>query len=71
MGAEDFGWMLRARPGCYALLGAGDRPMLHHPLYDFPDDLLVHGALYWIQLARTFLQNPPKINDFSLDLSET
>ena len=71
MGAEDFGWMLRARPGCYALLGAGDRPMLHHPHYDFPDELLAHGALYWIQLARTFLRNPLKINDFSLDLSET
>ena len=71
MGAEDFGWMLRAKSGCYALLGAGDRPMLHHPHYDFPDELLIYGALYWIQLARTFLRNPLKINDFSLDLSET
>jgi amidohydrolase len=54
MGAEDFGWMLRARPGCYALLGAGERPMLHHPRYDFEDALLPLGALYWVSLARGF-----------------
>ncbi len=54
MGAEDFGWMLRARPGCYALLGAGERPMLHHPRYDFEDALLPAGAMYWVTLAREF-----------------
>ena len=51
MGAEDFGWMLRARPGCYALLGAGEGPMLHHPLYDFNDELISIGARYWVALA--------------------
>ena len=60
MGAEDFGWMLRVKSGCYALLGAGQRPMLHHPHYDFPDSLIPHGALYWTQLARTFLESPLK-----------
>jgi len=51
MGAEDFGWMLRARPGCYALLGAGEGPMLHHPRYDFNDQLIPIGAHYWVAIA--------------------
>jgi amidohydrolase len=52
MGAEDFGWMLRAKPGCYALLGAGEMPMLHHPHYDFNDQLIPIGAHYWVELAK-------------------
>ena len=52
MGAEDFGWMLREKPGCYILLGAGDGPMLHHPKYDFNDELIPIGASYWVELAR-------------------
>jgi len=51
MGAEDFGWMLRARPGCYILLGAGERPMLHHPHFDFNDGLIPLGASYWVALT--------------------
>ena len=52
MGAEDFGWMLREKPGCYILLGAGEGPMLHHPKYDFNDELIPIGASYWVELAR-------------------
>lgn len=52
MGAEDFGWMLRAKAGCYALLGAGSSPMLHHPHYDFNDALIPLGASYWVKLAQ-------------------
>ncbi|MAD60098.1 MAG: peptidase M20 [Myxococcales bacterium] len=52
MGAEDFGWMLRVKDGCYALLGAGPSPMLHHPHYDFNDDLIPLGASYWVKLAQ-------------------
>jgi hippurate hydrolase len=51
MGAEDFGWMLRARPGCYILLGAGERPMLHHPHFDFNDAIIPIGASYWVALT--------------------
>ena len=52
MGAEDFGWMLRERPGCYILLGAGGGHMLHHPNYDFNDELIPIGASYWVEVAR-------------------
>ena len=55
MGAEDFGWMLLARPGCYALLGAGEGPMLHHPHYDFNDALIPIGGAYWVALIEQSL----------------
>lgn len=56
MGAEDFGWMLRARPGCYVLLGAGERPMLHHPHFDFNDQIIPIGASYWVALTEEDIQ---------------
>ena len=54
MAAEDFAFMLQAKPGCYAWLGAGrdaSTPNLHNPHYDFNDDVLATGASYWVTLA--------------------
>lgn len=62
MAAEDFAWLLRERPGCYALLGAGDGGhrapghgagpcVLHHGAYDFDDRLLPVGVAYWVRLV--------------------
>ncbi len=54
LGSEDFAYMLQAKPGCYAWLGAGtgpDSPGLHSPRYDFNDDVLAIGASYWVRLA--------------------
>ena len=44
-------------PGCYAFLGAGTggRP-LHHPGFDFNDDLLPVGAAVWTELVEEFLR---------------
>lgn len=67
MGAEDFSFMLQAKPGCYVFLGNGDgghRDMghglgpcnLHNPSYDFNDDLLPIGATYWVRLAEAYLK---------------
>ena len=53
--AEDFAFMLQARPGCYAFLGNGDSAPVHTPEYDFNDDALVWGASYWVDLARSLL----------------
>ena len=53
--AEDFAFMLQARPGCYAFLGNGDSAPVHTPEYDFNDDALVWGASYWADLARSLL----------------
>jgi hippurate hydrolase len=59
MGSEDFAYMLKARPGSYFFLGTAGRRgkdwPLHHPSYDFNDDLLPVGAAFWTELAEDFL----------------
>ncbi len=60
MGAEDFSYMLEARPGCYVWLGIGPGKgeagcMLHSSRYDFNDDVLPTGASYWVKLVENEL----------------
>ena len=55
MGAEDFSFMLEARPGAFIFIGNGDSAMLHHPAYDFNDAALPYGMSYWIELVETAL----------------
>ena len=66
MGAEDFSYMLMAKPGCYVFIANGDGDhramghgggpcMLHNPSYDFNDQLIPLGATYWVRLAETWL----------------
>jgi hippurate hydrolase len=66
MGAEDFAFMLKARPGAYVFIGNGDGAhrsaghglgpcTLHNPSYDFNDDLIPLGATYWVRLVEKFL----------------
>ena len=51
MGAEDFSYMLEARPGAYLFLGAGEGAGLHHPKYDFNDDVAPVGASFFVRLV--------------------
>jgi hippurate hydrolase len=51
MGAEDFSFMLEARPGAFVFLGMGDGNDCHHPAYRFNDGILGHGASYWVRLV--------------------
>jgi amidohydrolase len=51
MGSEDFAFMLQKRPGAYIFLGQGKTAGLHHPKYDFNDDVIPAGVSYWIELA--------------------
>lgn len=53
MGAEDFAFMLEARPGAYVYIGVGDIPGLHHPDYNFPDEAAPIGASYFARLVET------------------
>ncbi len=66
MGAEDFAFMLQAKPGCYVFLGNGEGDhraaghglgpcQLHNASYDFNDNLLPIGSSYWIRLAEMSL----------------
>lgn len=51
MGAEDFSYMLNARPGCYLFLGTGDGAGLHSPDYDFNDDAAPFGASFFARIV--------------------
>ena len=54
MGAEDFAYMLREKPGCYVWLGNGPGTggcTLHNPHYDFNDEALPVGIAYWAKLV--------------------
>jgi hippurate hydrolase len=66
MGAEDFAFMLQAKPGCYVFIGNGEGEhrtaghglgpcQLHNASYDFNDELLPIGASYWVRLTEISL----------------
>jgi len=55
MGGEDFSYMLEERPGAFIFAGNGDTAGLHHPEYDFNDDLIPVGCSYWVKLVETAL----------------
>jgi hippurate hydrolase len=58
MTSEDFGFMLEERPGAYVLIGNAPTgtaaPALHHPKYDFNDDIIPAGVRYWVALAQRY-----------------
>lgn len=75
MGAEDFAFMLQAKPGAYCFIGNGDGShrgryeggghdagpcTLHNPRYDFNDDLIPLGGTYWVELATRWLAGPKR-----------
>lgn len=54
MGAEDFSFMLRERPGAYFRIGQGGAEngcFLHNSRYDFNDAMLPLGAALFVRLA--------------------
>ena len=57
MTSEDFGWMLREKPGAYVLIGNGKEGVggcsLHNPEYDFNDEILATGADFWVALIES------------------
>jgi hippurate hydrolase len=57
MGAEDFSFMLEARPGAFIFVGNGDSAGLHHPAYDFNDEVIPIGTSYWVKLVETALRS--------------
>ncbi len=58
-GSEDFAFMLERVPGCYLLIGNGQGPqggcMVHNPGYDFNDEIIAPGALFWRELVKRCL----------------
>ena len=47
MAGEDFSYMLLERPGAYIFVGNGDTARLHHPAYDFDDDVIPAGSSWY------------------------
>jgi len=67
MGAEDFAFMLQAKPGAYLFIGNGEGGhrdaghgagpcTLHNASYDFNDELIPIGGTFWVRLAEEFLR---------------
>jgi hippurate hydrolase len=55
MGAEDFSYMLEARPGAYLFLGTGPGAGLHHPKFDFNDEAAPIGASFFARIVERAL----------------
>lgn len=55
MGGEDFSFMLEKRPGAFLFVGQAEgakgATSVHHPAYDFNDNLLPIGAGYFARLV--------------------
>jgi hippurate hydrolase len=56
MGSEDFACMLEAKRGAYVFLGQAGSKSIHHPQYDFNDELLPIGASFWVALVEQELR---------------
>lgn len=52
LGGEDFSFMLNEVPGAMINIGNGPGANLHHPEYDFNDDVIAWGCSYWTTLVR-------------------
>ena len=58
MPAEDFSFMLEARPGAYIFLGNGDTAMVHHPAYDFDDNAIPAGSSWYAGMIEARMPLP-------------
>jgi len=55
MAGEDFSYMLNKRPGAYIMLGNGDGPTVHHPMYDFNDEAIPAGCSWFAEMVESRL----------------
>jgi amidohydrolase len=55
MGGEDFSYMANVVPGCFVRIGQAGKTVgktpVHHPEYDFNDEILPIGASFWATLV--------------------
>jgi len=59
MTGEDFGWMLREKPGTYVWIGNGpaeDGIGLHNPRFDYNDAILPMAAKWYAEVAKRALR---------------
>ncbi len=53
MAGEDFSYMLNERPGAYIMIGNGDGPTVHHPMYNFNDEAIPAGCSWFAEMIET------------------
>ncbi|MCU9838538.1 M20 family metallopeptidase [Ruegeria sp. WL0004] len=51
MGGEDFSFMLEARPGAFIMIGNGPSAGLHHPEYNFNDEIIPAGCSWFAEMV--------------------
>ncbi|NRA88439.1 MAG: amidohydrolase [Rhizobiales bacterium] len=64
MGAEDFAFMLNKRPDAMIFISQGPGPELHHPEFNFNDEIIPIGVSFWVKLAETRLNELATSNKF-------
>lgn len=58
MGGEDFSYYLKAYPGVYCNIGLGfDKPNLHNPRFNFNDDAIRNGIIFFVGMTLETLNN--------------
>ncbi|SET66071.1 M20 aminoacylase family protein [Oceanicella actignis] len=55
LGGEDFAFIARRVPAAFVFIGNGPSAPLHHPAYDFNDQILPLGVAWWSRLAERAL----------------
>jgi len=50
MAGEDFSFMLEERPGAYMFLGNGEGAHVHHPAYNFNDEIIPVGCSWFAEV---------------------
>lgn len=51
MGGEDFSFMLEERPGAFMRIGNGSSAALHHPEYNFNDEIIPLGCSWFAEMV--------------------
>jgi hippurate hydrolase len=55
LGGEDFAFFSQVVPGSFIFIGNGESAPLHHPQYDFNDEISPLGVAYWARLVERAL----------------
>jgi len=56
MWGEDFAFYLQEKPGAYIWMGIGPAASLHHPEYNFNDEVIPSGCSWFAELVETRLK---------------
>lgn len=66
MGGEDFSFFLKKSKGCFFVLGTGRKNSvpIHHPKFNFNEDILLIGVETYCRVASKLLVNSDQVDHF-------